>query len=191
MNTIEAISSRYSIREYQEKNVPVEIINRILAAAIFAPSAKNRQPWKIIVIQGESKREFNIELTLVISKCSDITTIQTLETMRQAPVTIFICYDRIDYQYYEEEVVVWDMCTKDYEVVDILSLGALIQNIALAATDLGIATLWNCDIYYAYNDFKKWLNVEFPIVSAISLGYGSEPLPIRLRKLIDQVVIYK
>ena len=52
---MKAITDRRSIRKY--KNIPLEEekINDILRAALLAPSAKNRQPWKFIVYQGGAK----------------------------------------------------------------------------------------------------------------------------------------
>ena len=52
---MKAITDRRSIRKY--KNIPLEEekIKDILRAALLAPSAKNRQPWKFIVYQGDAK----------------------------------------------------------------------------------------------------------------------------------------
>ena len=54
---MKAITDRRSIRKY--KNIPLEQekINDILRAALLAPSAKNRQPWKFIVYQGDAKEQ--------------------------------------------------------------------------------------------------------------------------------------
>ena len=47
--SVDAIYERRSIRKFQQKEVSLEIINKILDAGRAAPSAKNRQPWKYIV----------------------------------------------------------------------------------------------------------------------------------------------
>ena len=49
------IEERRSIRKYKNKNVSREQIETIVKAAILAPSAKNRQPWKYIIYTGEEK----------------------------------------------------------------------------------------------------------------------------------------
>ena len=54
---IDSIYDRRSIRKFQEKDVPVELLNKILDAGRVAPSAKNRQPWKYIVFGNGSKEE--------------------------------------------------------------------------------------------------------------------------------------
>ena len=57
MDIIKAIEDRRSIRKFQDKVVPKEIIERILELATKAPSGKNRQPWRFVVLQNNSKDE--------------------------------------------------------------------------------------------------------------------------------------
>jgi nitroreductase len=55
MNVSEAITSRISVRAYLDKPVSKEVITRILDTARWAPSGTNTQPWKVIVVQGNTK----------------------------------------------------------------------------------------------------------------------------------------
>jgi len=50
MDAIEAIKTRRSIREYKDKPIPKDILEKIVDAARFAPTARNVQPWEFIVI---------------------------------------------------------------------------------------------------------------------------------------------
>ena len=50
METREAISRRRSIRKVKDAPVPREMIERVLSAVVLAPSAKNRQPWRFVVL---------------------------------------------------------------------------------------------------------------------------------------------
>jgi nitroreductase len=50
METMEAILTRRSIREYSSQAVPDELVKKILAAAMQAPSAGNQQPWHFVVV---------------------------------------------------------------------------------------------------------------------------------------------
>lgn len=52
------IYNRRSIRKYLDKQVSKELIEQIIDAGRVSPSAKNRQPWRYIVLGGESKLEF-------------------------------------------------------------------------------------------------------------------------------------
>ena len=47
---METVTGRRSIRRYTNDPVPEEFIDRLLDAAIWAPSAHNRQPWRFVVL---------------------------------------------------------------------------------------------------------------------------------------------
>lgn len=53
MISFNLIYERRSIRKFQQKDVPTELLNKVLDAGRVAPSAKNRQPWKYIVFGNE------------------------------------------------------------------------------------------------------------------------------------------
>jgi hypothetical protein len=50
MEVLEAIRTRRSIRQFQERPVPEDLIEKLLRAAMSAPSARNGQPWQFVVI---------------------------------------------------------------------------------------------------------------------------------------------
>ena len=50
METLEAILTRRSIREYIPQAVPDKLVQELLAAAMQAPSAGNQQPWHFILV---------------------------------------------------------------------------------------------------------------------------------------------
>lgn len=54
----EAILSRRSIRAFQYKPVPDDLMRRILEVARWAPSGANIQPWKVHVLNGEARKKF-------------------------------------------------------------------------------------------------------------------------------------
>ena len=51
------IHSRRSIRRYEARPVPAQLIEQLLEAAVWAPSAHNRQPWRLVVIEGEATKQ--------------------------------------------------------------------------------------------------------------------------------------
>ena len=53
------IENRRSIRKFRSQKIEREIIDNILKAGIDAPSAKNRQPWKFVVLEGNAKKQFS------------------------------------------------------------------------------------------------------------------------------------
>ncbi|MHA1711882.1 MAG: nitroreductase family protein, partial [Candidatus Freyarchaeota archaeon] len=60
---LEAIRNRRSCREFQDKEVDDDLIRTILEAGRWAPSGKNLQPWKFIVIKSENIKNDLAELT--------------------------------------------------------------------------------------------------------------------------------
>ncbi len=57
MNVSEAVLSRRSVRSYKEKQIPEECLHRVIESARMAPSARNKQDWKFVVVQDEEKRD--------------------------------------------------------------------------------------------------------------------------------------
>jgi nitroreductase len=53
--SIKAIEGRRSIRKYKSIPVQIETINKIISAGIRAPSGKNKQPWRFIIVGGKEK----------------------------------------------------------------------------------------------------------------------------------------
>ncbi len=54
MDVSEALKKRRSIRVFQNRPVPAELLKKIIVAAAEAPSAGNTQPWEVVVAQGEA-----------------------------------------------------------------------------------------------------------------------------------------
>jgi len=57
MDIYTAISTRKSVRSYEDKPVPDEVLTRILEAARIAPSASNRQEWRFVVVRDPETRK--------------------------------------------------------------------------------------------------------------------------------------
>jgi nitroreductase len=179
MNTLEAIAERRSIRRFKDNNIPDEIIVKILNAGIQAPSGKNRQPWHFVVVKQDKRPEMIRIMREAIGKVKkedgDTGSSEwTANCMEQAPITIFV------FNRYAEE-------RHAMNVVDVQSIGAAIQNMLLAAQELGIGTLWICDVFYAYNELRTWLGQNYDMIAAVSLGYPDEHPQARPRKSLDEV----
>ena len=103
--------------------------------------------------------------------------LESAEILRQAPVVIFVCY-RSGMAEAHDDGVNWPINATDLEVVDLLSVGAAIENILLKAEELGLGGLWCGDILYAYRNFMSSFPVSYPLVSAVCLGFPAQrPAP--------------
>lgn len=90
---------------------------------------------------------------------------RTGQVMEQAPVTILV--------FNPEGLRPWLAHSIDQlisDVVDTQSIGAAIQNMLLAAQDLGLGSLRICDVSYAYEGLSKWLGEMGAMIAAVSLG---------------------
>lgn len=187
MNTLEAIAARRSIRKFKTDPVPPEALQVILKAATQAPSGKNRQPWRFVVVEGEKRAEMvsvmrqGIEATKA-SGNNPGSSEKSADIMEQAPMTIFVFYpDGIHPCEPRTEGQVWK------DVVNIQSIGAAIQNMLLSALDLGLGTLWICDVFRAYNELCDWLGEPGQMIAAISIGFPDEQPAPRERRPASEV----
>jgi nitroreductase len=57
MDTWLAVASRREVREYSDRELPDEVVTRILDAGRLAGSARNRQPWRLLVVEGVEARD--------------------------------------------------------------------------------------------------------------------------------------
>ena len=195
---ISEIYDRRSIRKFSDKPVSQKDIVDILESGIKAPSSKNRQPWKYIVIQGNAKaemlkgfrqginREENEKALLPQSKQHIAAAKYTIAVMEEAPTIIFVMNslgkDILSELTPEEHI---------YEICNIQSISASIQNMLLAATEKGIGSLWICDIYFAYQELCKWLNSDGQLIAAIAFGYPNESPQARPRRKLDDIVEWR
>lgn len=195
---INSIYQRRSIRKFREEEVPLEVLNQILGAARVAPSAKNRQPWKYIVFGKEKKKEFLhvMEEGLQREKkgVTDLPKSQhgipdawnTLKIMQEAPIIIAIMNTNG-----KSPFCPIDSDDRITEICDSLSIGASVENILLAAEDLGLGTLWIANTCFAYTELTAYLNTEDQLVGAIAIGYASEDPEPRPRKPLNEIVEYR
>lgn len=188
MNTLEAIAARRSIRKFKDTSLPDDLLQKILQAGIQAPSGKNRQPWRFVVVKEDKRAEMVKILRQGIDKAKargdDIgSSPWSANVMEQAPVSVFVINP--------QGLPPWLAHSIDQnftEVVDTQSIGAAIQNMLLAAQELGVGSLWICDVFYAYEDLLNWLGEKGELIAAVSLGYANESPAARSRKPTNEIV---
>jgi F420 biosynthesis protein FbiB-like protein len=190
MNTRDAISARRSIRRFSDAPVDHEDLVAILEAARQAPSGKNRQPWRLVVVQDDQRDEMLARMAAGIEQArvrgdDRGSSPGTLRVMAQAPVTIFVLKPGGMPPWITRSV---EQAFND--VVDIQSIGAAIQNLLLAATDLGLGSLWICDVFYAYDELMSWLGEEGQLIAAVSIGHPEESPSARPRKPLDEIATW-
>lgn len=195
---IPEIFARRSIRKFLSTPIPKEDIIEIIQSGIKAPSSKNRQPWKFIVVEGKEKeemievfhkgilREENESALLPQSKQHIATAKYTVDIMADAPVILFVL-NSLGKNILSELTIEEHI----YEICNIQSISASVQNMLLAAQEKGIGSLWICDIYFAYSELCEWLNSDGQLIAAIAFGYPDEFPKARPRKSLEDVVVWR
>ena len=112
---MENIFIRRSIRKYQDKSIEKEKIEKLLRAAMQAPSAGNQQPWEFLVVENKE----------TLGKLSEISPYATM--LKEAPLAIIVLSN-------EERMKFPEYWQQD--------LGAATQNILLEAVELGLGSVW-------------------------------------------------
>lgn len=165
MDTLTAIRARRSIRKYRNQPIEPEKLKAILEAARLAPSARNAQLWKFVVVQDQKQRE----LLATATKYSFI-----------ADAPVIIAGVALD----PDRVM---SCGVPAYAVD---LAIAMTNITLAACALGLGTCWIGG--FDQDIARKALGVpeKYKIVELMPLGYPAENPQPRQRKDLAEIVCY-
>ena len=152
MNALETIRSRRSIRKYKEgAEIPKEDLKQILEAAMMAPSACNSRPWEFVVIESQEIKEKIMEFH------------PYTKMLKTASVAIVVC-GRPDLQS--------GICDGFWPQ----DCGAAVQNILLAAKELGYGSCW-CSCYPVMErteKIKEILSVESMPLAIVAVGEADE-----------------
>jgi nitroreductase len=159
MSLLDMILSRRSIRKYEKKEIPQEILQQILEAGRQAPSAVNRQPFRFVVVKDHE---------IMKNLCNNLIT----RFVKYAPVAIVGCAD------------VKSLLTGKWAVVDTT---IAMQNMVIAAWTLGLGSCWigACN----EEEVKKMLKIpdKWKVVALITFGYPAEQPKPRKKKPIEEL----
>jgi nitroreductase len=168
MDVLEAIKGRRSIRAFKSDDVSAEIVDKLIDAAMQAPSAGNIQPWEFIIV-----RESEIKRSLAEAALGQ-------SFIKEAPVVIVVCANesRSSQRYRVRGETLY--CLQD--------TAAAIQNLLLFAFSVGLGTCWIGA--FREEEARKVLKIPSGIrpVAIIPVGYSAEtPLP-RGRRAMNLIV---
>ena len=165
---MDIIESRKSVRSYKSQEIEEEKLNYILEAFRKAPSAKNLQPWKLVVVKNR-----NIIKDLAIA-CNNQTFLE------EAPVLIAACANE------EEAYGRMGGYLTSYPI----DIGLALEHLILAATEQGLGTCW----IGAFKEqlVKDILKVpeDVRVVALTPVGYPARDPGSRGRKPLSEIVSY-
>lgn len=191
--TLRTIYERRAIRIYQQKPVPMELIEKIINAGRMAPSAMNQQPWKFYILTNKNMiSEFSRAISKIAAK--EILKTVSKKTVRETGLSkLALGIDFIkakDPIFHNAPVVILLTAPKENEWAA-LDIGMCAQNIMLAAKSLGLDS---CPVGFGKlimqtSDYSKLkIPVTEQVMLSIVTGYGNEnPTP---SKRNSKTIIY-
>lgn len=184
LSVSQAIQRRKSTRSFDQlRMIKKEDLDCLLQAALQAPSPKNRQPWLFTVV---TKKETQKALAQILEKKLDELHMSrakldkgtddldlakgSVRVLQDASALVFVAYIR-DEENEHGDPHKWNLSAQPFEVADLQSIGAAVENMILTADALAIDSLWMCDVLYAYQDYMEYLNLKNPLIACVALGY--------------------
>jgi coenzyme F420-0:L-glutamate ligase/coenzyme F420-1:gamma-L-glutamate ligase len=178
----EVIRSRRSIRRYDTRPVSREMVERVLSAAMWAPSAHNRQPWRFIVLTRlEDKSQLaramgeRLEADLRSDGLAAEEIARRVERsyarLTGAPVLILVCLTMADMDAYP------DGRRQAHEhTLAVQSVAMAAQNLLLMAHALGLGARWMCAPLFCQRTVREALSLpdDYESQGVVTLGYPAE-----------------
>ncbi len=150
MCLVDVFLSRRSVRRYEQKEIPKDVLEKILEAGRQAPSVANRQPWHFIVLNDpEIKKESSKGLFS--------------RFIKDSLVTIVGCANK-------------DFVAGKYSIV---STTIALQNMVIAAWAMGVGSCWIGDFDEEKVKKSLGIPERWNVVAFVSFGYPAEKPPPR------------
>jgi nitroreductase len=181
MDIYEAIHQRRSHRLYQPEMPPKATLERVIDAALWAPSGTNAQPWEITVMAGKVREEFVELVSGAIKNLLPI--LQKAQVPEKGQELVMKFFKNLG----GAPVVIAVTVSKNPDDPTNLSFiesgAALFQNLLLAAHAEGLGTCWMTGAHSLEKEILKFLGKENQQLLAITpLGYSAKEPPAPPRK---------
>lgn len=164
-NIIKIIKKRKSVRSYTMESIPEQDLYEMLSAGLYAPSGKNRQPWRFVIVKDNNK----------IRQIAKLTTYSKF--VRNAPIL----------------VLVYMIPSARYSIEkDIFGVGACVQNILLTATEKDYATCVIGELYSAEVELLESKLYGYKLICGITIGKTNDkPQSVKTKELEHFLVEYE
>jgi len=166
MDVSQAISRRYSCRHYEDKPIEKKKLDTVLEAARQAPSAKNLQDWRFVVVtDGEMRRKLAVAANN-----------QTF--LENAGAIIVAC-------------TVSNHVMRCGQAIGPIDVSIALEHMCLQATELGLATCWIGS--FCPDKVKPLLGIpdDVAIIELLALGYPADGPKEHRRESIESIVSFE
>jgi coenzyme F420-0:L-glutamate ligase/coenzyme F420-1:gamma-L-glutamate ligase len=187
---LDDLRERRSVRKYQTRSVPEELVRKVLEAAGWAPSAHNAQPWRFVVLADlQVKRRMAEAMAKAWAEdtAKDGIPVESemfklrVERFADAPVLVLGCFSMdgmASFPDQRRQGLERDLALQ--------SLAAAIENLLLAAHSLGLGACWFCAPSFCKETVRETLKIPGDVEpeALIALGYPAEEPPAPSRKRV-------
>lgn len=193
--TIETIRNRHSIRVFTHDVVSDELVRTLLEAANEAPSAHNQQSWRFIVIRGTRKQEmadFVSQRSVAFPRPASALLRMAARSIASAPVVIGVVNTGELIEHGTELFKVGKEMAHDFfRTMEIQSSAAAVQNLLLAATSLGLASVWLGILFLLKDEVRGFLGEpKGEFMAVVPVGYAARPSTGPQKQPLDAKVRY-
>ena len=181
----ELARGRRSVRRYAAQAVPADLVNRLLEAAHWAPSAHNRQPWRFVLLNDAALRrrlaeamaaQWQSELLADGAAAQQVSqrAARSIQRIADAPLAILPCLDLDSLDTYpdpQRQQREWQM--------GIQSVALACQNLLLAAHSYGLAACWMCAPIFCPELVQVTLDLPaaYDPQALLTIGYPPDEAP--------------
>ncbi|NLF67027.1 MAG: nitroreductase family protein [Chloroflexi bacterium] len=192
---LSAIRERRSIRRYRPEPVPAGLLAEVLAAATWAPSAHNRQPWRFAVVRSPAgKAELaeamgdrlraDLEADGAPQEVIETDVRRSYQRMTGAPALVVVCLTMADMDLYPDE-----RRQQNERTMAVQSTAMAGQNLLLAAHAVGLSGCWLCAPLFCPQVVRATLGLpsDWEPQGLITLGYPAQERT-KSRRPLEEVV---
>ena len=190
------LRGRRSIRSYEPRPVPDELVDQIMDAARHAPSPHHSVPWRFAVLTGARAKERlasamgarwrrDLAGDALDEREIEQEVAKSHRRLTRAPVVV------VGSLYLEPLDDYPDPARQQAELLmGAHSLGAALQNIMLAAHARGLASCWMCAPAFCSDVVRDALGLPAVLIphALLTIGYPAKPPPERERPSLDEIV---
>ena len=166
MTILETIRKRYSCRAYQQKSIEPDKLDTILEAARLAPSARNMQDWRFVVVTDSQIKRQLAETT------------NRPDVFAKAGAIIAACSNS-------------DYVMRCGQAIVPIDVAIALEHICLQATDLGLGTCWIGSFDPEEVRSILGIPVDIEVIELMAVGYPADSKPEAKREPMEKIVSFE
>jgi len=166
MAVLEAIRKRYSCRAYEDREVEQDKLDQVFEAARLAPSAKNMQDWRFVVVREKNTKRRVAEAA------------NNQKFLEKAGVIVVGCSNS-------------DYVMRCGQAVGPIDVAIALEHMCLQASELGLGTCW-IGSFHA-DKVRKILCIpeDVAVIELMAVGYRADEPQERRREEMGKIVCYE